>query len=76
MPRCFMVGLLLSKSPRGRHLHGHIASNPALHRNLPFFLQEIEGADRGGRLFVSSAEDDDDAPAAFRQGMFWIFGEQ
>jgi predicted alpha/beta superfamily hydrolase len=92
---------------------GHIASNPALHRNLPFFFEERETEiDQGrekARLFVSSAEHDDErfrvparewmqhwsrqepkpwllrtmiiegenhfsaAPAAFRQGMLWLF---
>ncbi|MDH3622003.1 MAG: alpha/beta hydrolase-fold protein [Gammaproteobacteria bacterium] len=48
---------------------GHIASNPALHRNLPFFLQEhAEGPASGeqSRLFVASASHDDErfrAPA-------------
>jgi predicted alpha/beta superfamily hydrolase len=98
---------------------GHIASNPALHRNLPFFLERRENAsDQGSdppreriRLFVSSAEYDDErfavparrwmehwsaheskpwalktmvirgenhfsaAPASFRQGMLWLFGD-
>jgi predicted alpha/beta superfamily hydrolase len=41
---------------------GHIASNPALHRNLPFFLQEHGEADSGSeqsRLFVGSGSGDD-----------------
>ena len=41
---------------------GHIASNPALHRNLPFFLQEHGKAESGGeqsRLFVGSGSRDD-----------------
>ena len=94
---------------------GHIASNPALHRNLPFFLEERKTAGdperQKARLFVSSAELDDErfrvparkwmehwserdrrpwalrtmvlegenhfsaAPAAFRQGMLWLFGD-
>jgi len=90
---------------------GHIASNPALHRNLPFFLQQHNGTAIKGRskLFVSSGELDDPEfrvpavawmtywssqeetpwelrtmtldghshmsapPAAFRQGMMWLF---
>jgi len=91
--------------------YGHIASNPALHRNLPFFLESIDSGAEGGKLYVSSAEYDDDrfrvparqwmkhwteqavtpweletqilkghnhfsaAPAAFRRGMSWIFGQ-
>ena len=42
---------------------GHIASNPALHRNLPFFLQRHGSANDDGepsRLFVASASHDDE----------------
>lgn len=90
---------------------GHIASNPALHRNLPFFLTAPPQTGTGyrPRLFVSSGSDDDPrfrepalkwmshwstvkstpwdlekqtlddhthfsaAPAAFRQGLIWLF---
>ncbi len=39
---------------------GHIASNPALHRNLPFFLEQTpKPAATAGRLFVSSGAEDD-----------------
>ena len=41
---------------------GHIASNPALHRNLPFFLQEhgtTAIAGQRSRLFVASGSLDD-----------------
>lgn len=41
---------------------GHIASNPALHRNLPFFLQEdgaASSSDKSSRLFVGSGSNDD-----------------
>ena len=40
---------------------GHIASNPALHRNLPFFLERHSYAQETGqsRLFVSSGTLDD-----------------
>jgi len=41
---------------------GHIASNPALHRNLPFFLSwhgEREATQPFSRVFVSSGELDD-----------------
>ena len=41
---------------------GHIASNPALHRNLPFFLEEHTTVSESGtrsRLFVSSASNDE-----------------
>jgi predicted alpha/beta superfamily hydrolase len=92
---------------------GHIASNPALHRNLSFFLERFSGAQETGssKLFVSSGTLDDPQyrqpaqkwirhwsarskkpwqlktidleghthmsapPAAFRQGMRWLFSE-
>ena len=38
---------------------GHIASNPALHRNLEFFLDTVPGEKSGSKLFVASAEFDD-----------------
>lgn len=41
---------------------GHIASNPALHRNLDFFLNTVPddaGSAAKPRLFVSSSESDD-----------------
>jgi predicted alpha/beta superfamily hydrolase len=91
---------------------GHIASNPALHRNLPFFLTEHSSSpasDEPSRLFVASGTNDDPGfrepalewiefwsgrdknpwllkttdldghshmsapPAAFREGMLWLF---
>jgi predicted alpha/beta superfamily hydrolase len=90
---------------------GHIASNPALHRNLPFFLERFSYAQETGnsKLFVGSGTLDDPEfreparewirhwngrikkpwelrtmdldghthmsapPAAFRQGMHWLF---
>jgi predicted alpha/beta superfamily hydrolase len=94
---------------------GHIASNPALHRNLPFFLQwqgKEEMPVSATRLFVSSGEFEakvfrepamewiafwtaqpmrpwilesrtldgqshfSAGPAAFRQGMAWLFPEK
>ena len=41
---------------------GHIASNPALHRNLAFFLPENQSnaESSGQKLFVSSGSDDDE----------------
>lgn len=39
---------------------GHIASNPALHRNLPFYLEERPfESESSSRLFVASATGDD-----------------
>jgi hypothetical protein len=91
---------------------GHIASNPALHRNLPFFLDfDFDEKDAtSSKVFASSGSLDDDqfrepalewfdhwsnekkpwrlktvtlpgethfsaAPAAFRQGVAWLFAE-
>ncbi len=92
---------------------GHIASNPALHRNLGFFLSDpLEpSGPTTSKLFVASGTDDDPEfrgpalewiahwtsvqqtpwqlravdleghshmsapPAAFRQGLSWIFGD-
>ena len=50
---------------------GHIASNPALHRNLEFFLEtRPESAAPDSRLFVASGTDDD---AEFREpALEWI----
>lgn len=52
---------------------GHIASNPALHRNLDFYLGEVErmdGVTEKPRLFVSSGGYDD---PVFRQpALAWI----
>jgi hypothetical protein len=51
---------------------GHIASNPALHRNLPFFLERFSYAQETGpsKLFVSSGTFDD---PQFRQpAQEWI----
>jgi len=40
---------------------GHIASNPALHRNLPFFLQNHASSEtRESKVFVSSGSHDDE----------------
>jgi predicted alpha/beta superfamily hydrolase len=52
---------------------GHIASNPALHRNLPFFLQAHWTGDLKGkssRLFVASGSDDD--PEYRLPALAWI----
>lgn len=41
---------------------GHIASNPALHRNLPFFLEkhaDVSSADERSKLFVGSGSMDE-----------------
>ena len=52
---------------------GHIASNPALHRNLPFFLEEhAESASvsERSRLFVASGTNDD--PRFREPALEWI----
>jgi hypothetical protein len=52
---------------------GHIASNPALHRNLPFFLkQHAERApiSEPSRLFVASGTNDD--PVFRKPALEWI----
>ena len=52
---------------------GHIASNPALHRNLSFFLQDHGADDAKGklsRLFVASGSDDD--PEYRLPALAWI----
>ena len=52
---------------------GHIASNPALHANLPFFLEPPQappGRDVDARLFVSSAAGDE--PRFREPALEWI----
>lgn len=51
---------------------GHIASNPALHRNLPFFLEQHGRASTNGRskLFVGSGTLDD--PQFHEPAQAWI----
>ncbi len=52
---------------------GYIASNPALHRNLPFFLQEARPSPEEGdrpRLFVGSGSND--SPQFRAPALKWI----
>ena len=49
---------------------GHIASNPALHRNLGFFLETIPDGPARTRLFVASATGDD--PVFREPALAWI----
>ena len=50
---------------------GHIASNPALHRNLPFFLEQHAAADaQGGKLYVASGTNDN--PRFREPALEWI----
>ncbi len=50
---------------------GHIASNPALHRNLPFFIKPLEGVETSkSKVYVASGSEDD---PRFRQpAKAWI----
>ena len=50
---------------------GHIASNPALHRNLPFFLETVPAdPETPSHLFVGSGSDDD--PRFRTPALEWI----
>lgn len=49
---------------------GHIASNPALHRNLEFFLETTPDGPASTRLFVASATGDD--PVFREPAVAWI----
>lgn len=65
--------VLFTALTQPRLFWGHIASNPALHRNLEFFLRPAAEVDTDGvrpRLFVSSGSEDD---PRFRQpALEWI----
>jgi len=53
--------------------YGHIASNPAIHRNLPFFLEWHGGTETGSprsRVFVASSELDD--PDIRKSTLEWV----
>jgi predicted alpha/beta superfamily hydrolase len=39
---------------------GHIASNPAIHRNTQYYLELDNKANSQTKLFISSAQNDDD----------------
>ncbi len=49
---------------------GHIASNPALHRNLPFFLERHSSSSSGSKVFVASGSRD--APRFREPALQWI----
>lgn len=54
--------VLYTAQTRPNLFWGHIASNPALHRNLPFFLEQhgqAESGARRSRLFLSSGSMDE-----------------
>jgi predicted alpha/beta superfamily hydrolase len=49
---------------------GHIASNPALHRNLAFFLKTRPAKSKSIKLFVSSGTKDE--PTFFKPAQDWV----
>jgi predicted alpha/beta superfamily hydrolase len=49
---------------------GHIASNPALHRNLEYFLKTQPVKEKRVRLYVSSGSNDE--PAFFKPAQDWV----
>jgi len=53
---------------------GHIASDPALHRNLDFFLLQRPTSDSNSRLFVASASLDNDTfrPPLLAWAKHWV----
>ncbi len=63
--------VLYSAQTRPGLFWGYIASNPALHRNLPLFLSmKPTTSDSPSHLFVSSAENDD--PVYREPALKWI----
>lgn len=65
--------VLYTAQTRPHLFWGHIASNPALHRNLPFFLElhgEPDPARERSHLFVASGSDDD--PRFREPALEWI----
>lgn len=63
--------LFTAQSERGP-FWGHIASNPALHRNLPFFLRAVAPRETSAtpRLFVASGSEDD--PTFREPALAWM----
>ena len=63
--------VLYAAQTRPELFHGYIASNPALHRNLGFFLEQVP-ADASGhaRVFVASGSNDD--PVYRKPALEWI----
>lgn len=55
---------------------GHIASNPALQRNLPFFLESHSDEVGVGRLFIGDASNDDEQFRIPRQQWIAHWSEQ
>lgn len=65
--------VLYTAQTEPRLFWGHIASNPALHRNLEFFLQPVAAVGDGGersRLFVASGAED--SPRFRRPALDWM----
>ena len=51
--------VLFTAQTRPELFYGHIASNPALHRNLDFFIETRPENDSKTRLLIASADGDD-----------------
>lgn len=51
--------VLFTAQTRPELFYGHIASNPALHRNLEFFLETTPEGEGRTRLLIASADGDD-----------------
>ena len=63
--------VLFTAQTRPKLFWGHISSNPALHRNLPLFLEmQPERPEAKSHLFVSSAANDD--PVFREPALEWI----
>ena len=62
--------VLFSAQTKPELFWGHIASNPALHRNLDFFLDTVPSESTNANLFVASASNDD--PRFRVPAMKWI----
>ena len=52
--------VLFSAQTKPELFWGHVASNPALHRNLDFFLSQRPASESNSRLFVASSTGDDE----------------
>lgn len=62
--------VLYTAQTRPNLFHGHIASNPALHRNLDFYLKQVPDASSDSLLFVGTGSRDNER---FREPLgHWI----
>ncbi len=62
--------VLFTAQTRPSLFWGHIVSNPALHRNLDFFLETDPDVDSGAQLFFATATGDD--PRFREPALAWI----